>query len=470
MSAFAVELKRLRKLRLLTQQKLSDAARVPLRTISDLERGVSQQPHPDTVRKLAAALGLAGAELAGFHAAARVAADQRAEREAKATGRGHGGVAAARTLPRDADSFTGRTEQLAELLDVADPAAQGSIWVVDGMAGVGKTTFALHAAHQLAGHFPDGQLFLELRGHVPDQPPADPADALASLLQTLGVDAGQIPPGTPERARLWRDRLAGKQLLLLLDDAAGSEQVRPLLPGTPGCLVLVTSRPRLTALENIRVVSLGIMGSHEAALLFVRLAARTSLSPGDPAIQEIVRLCGYLPLAIAIMAARLRHRQAWTPAWLAADLAAARSRPELMRAENQSVAAAFTLSYKDLGHGEQELFRRLGSYPGTDIDRYAAAALNGTDPDTARRQLDALYDRHLISEPYVPGRYLLHDLLREHARDLAEADPPAARRAAISRLLDYYLSAARAAGKHLAKQPPPGADMDGVPEIGRAHV
>ncbi len=315
-----------------------------------------------------------------------------------------------RTLPRDVGSFTGRKEQLAELLDARGASAQGNIWAVDGMAGVGKTAFALHAAHHLAERFPDGQLFLELRGHVPGQAPSDPADALASLLQTLGMDARHIPQGTQERARLWRDRLAGKRLLLLLDDAADSEQVRPLLPGTAGCLVLVTSRARLTALEDTRVITLDTLSPDDAALLFTRVAARRDLAPGDPAAAEIVRLCGYLPLAVGILAARLRHHQAWTPAWLAADLAAAR---------------------------------------------------NGTELAATRRQLDALYDQHLISEP-APGRYLLHDLLREHARDLAETDQSAERAAAIGRLLEYYLYAARAADRYLANRVSPAAPGDGI--------
>ncbi len=480
MSAFAGELKRLRQLRLLTQGELSKAASVPVRTISDLERGISRRPHPDTIRRLAEALDLVGAELAAFYVAARasavpyqdeqvaVSADtqaagaESAPGPAAASGDRAGGVAAAaRTLPRDIASFTGREQELTELLGAAEADAPVGICVVDGMAGIGKTAFAVHAAHRLADHFPDGQIFLELRGHVPGQAPADPADALTSLLQTVGVDARQIPQGTQERARLWRDRMASKRLLMLLDDAADSGQVRPLLPGTAGCLVLVTSRARLAALEDVRVISLDTLTPDEASVLFVRLASRPGLAPADPAVAEIVGLCGYLPLAVGILAARLRHHKAWTPAWLAADLAAARSRRELMRAENLSVAAAFTLSYKDLATGEQQLFRRLGIYPGIDIDSYAASALNGTALTVTRRHLDGLYDQHLISEP-APGRYRLHDLLREHARDLAETDQPAERQAATGRLLDYYLNSARAADRHYARRALQAARGDGA--------
>jgi tetratricopeptide (TPR) repeat protein/transcriptional regulator with XRE-family HTH domain len=487
MSAFAGELKRLRKLRLLTQRELSEAAKVPVTTISELERGISQRPHPATVRKLAQALGLTGAELAGFHAAARAASLDRSEkppagsaselaaqaaeirtegdRAAASVVLGAGVAAATRTLPRDTGSFIGREQLLAELLSTAGSDAQTRICVVDGMAGVGKTTFAVHAAHQLAERFPDGQIFLELRGHVLGQAPADPVDALASLLQTVGIDARQIPLGTQERARLWRDRLAGKRLLLLLDDAANSEQVRPLLPGTAECLVLVTSRARLTALEDVQVISLGILPPDEAAVLFVRLASRHDLAPGDLAVGEIVRLCGYLPLAVGILAARLRHHKAWTPAWLAADLAAAHSRTKLMHAENQSVSAAFTLSYKDLATDERQLFRRLGIYPGADIDIYAASVLNGADLAVTRRHLDALYDHYLISEP-VPGRFRAHDLLREHARDLAETDQPADSQAAIGRLLNYFLRSARAADRLLSRRALQVAQEDDIfPEV-----
>jgi tetratricopeptide (TPR) repeat protein/transcriptional regulator with XRE-family HTH domain len=441
MSAFAVELRRLRKLRVLTQKELAKESRVPLSTISDLERGISQRPHPATVRKLATALGLSGAELAGFQAASRAilpAADRRIP----------AGVAAARTLPRDVGSFTGREKQLSELLEAVESGVPGGIWVVDGMAGVGKTAFALHAAHRLAERFPDGQLYLELRGHVPGQAPADPADALASLLQTVGVDAREIPQGTQERARLWRDQLTDKRLLLLLDDATDSEQVLSLLPGTRGCLVVVTSRMRLSGLEDVRVISLGTLTPDDAAVLFVRHAARRDLSRDDPAVAEIVRLCGYLPLAVSILAARLRHHDAWTPAWLAADLAAARSRTELMHAENRSVSTAFSLTYRGLATIEQQLFRRLGMYPGTDIDIHAASALNGTSVTATRRLLDALYDRHLIGEP-EPGRYRLHDLLREHAGQLAESERSSDRLPVLVRLLDYYLCAIRQASRHL---------------------
>jgi tetratricopeptide (TPR) repeat protein len=240
---------------------------------------------------------------------------------------------------------------------------------------------------------------------------------------------------------------------LLLDDAVDSEQVRPLLPGASASLVLVTSRRHLVALEDAYSISLDILPSGEAALLFVRLAARRGLDRSDVVVQEIVRLCGYLPLAVGITARQLHHHPAWTTADLAADLVSARDRLELMAAENLSVAAAFDLSYQDLPEQQQRTFRRLGLHPGAEIDRYAVAALDGIGLADARRNLQSLFDHYLLAEP-MRGRYRLHDLIREHARALADAESPADRQAAIGRLLAYYLHTARVANRHLARRTP----------------
>ncbi len=386
----------------------------------------------------------------------------RAEFEAVARGRSvpavsaTGGAAAVRTLPRDIASFIGRQHELQEL--VAAAAGSGGvvgIHAIGGMAGVGKTTFAVHAAHRLADRFPGGQIFLPLHGHTPGQQPVDPADALASLLLSIGVSAAQVPPGLEARMALWRDRLAEHQLLLVLDDAANSEQVLPLLPGIGGSLVLVTSRRHLTALDDATAVSLDTLPPDEAAALLVRLTNRPGLSPSDTAVGEITRLCGFLPLAIGMVARQLHHHPAWTAAGRAAEMAAARDRLELMATENLSVAAAFDLSYAELTEGQQRLFRRLGLHPGTDIDAYAAAALDGTGLAAARRRLEELYDQYLLTEP-TAGRYRLHDLIREHARALAERlDPDHDRDSATARLLDYYQHAAARADALIARQARP---------------
>ena len=345
------------------------------------------------------------------------------------------------------------------------------IHAIGGMAGVGKTAFAVHAAHQLADRFPAGQIFLPLHGHTPGRRPVDPGDALASLLLTAGVPAAQIPPGLEARTALWRDRLAGQQLLLVLDDAAASEQVLPLLPGSGGSLVLVTSRRHLSALEDATAVSLDTLPPSQAAALLVRLAGRAGLSRDDPAVAEITRLCGYLPLAIGMVARQLHHHPAWTAAGRAAELASARDRLELMTTENLSVAAAFNLSYENLTGDQQRLFRRLGLHPGADIDAYAAAALDGTDLGAARRGLEALYDQYLIAEP-AQGRYRLHDLIRAHARTLADRlDPDRDRDGATTRLLDYYQHASALAdaltGRRARPRPVPadGAMPAAVPVL-----
>jgi DNA-binding SARP family transcriptional activator/tetratricopeptide (TPR) repeat protein len=378
---------------------------------------------------------------------------------------------ATRALPRDIAAFTGRRAELAQLTGtLAGLAADGGvvgIHAIGGMAGIGKTTFAVHAAHRLAGSFSDGQFFLPLHAHTAGQRPVEPADALASLLLAAGVPALQIPPDLETRAARWRDCVAGKKILLVLDDAAGHEQVRPLLPATAGSLVLVTSRRRLTALEDAAVISLDILSPNEAAALLVRLAARPGLDPEDAAVGEITRLCGYLPLAIGMLAGQLRHRRSWSAAHLSASLAQARDRLALMQAENLSVVAAFDLSYADLSPDQQRLFRRLGLVPGPRFDAYAAAALDDASLDAARRHLDALFDQHLLTEP-APGRYQLHDLLREHARALAAADHPAESDAAAERLLDYYLHTALAAGRH--NMPRPAAYSDPPPTLAPAHA
>jgi tetratricopeptide (TPR) repeat protein/transcriptional regulator with XRE-family HTH domain len=463
---FAPLLRHLRTEARLTQEELAEAAGVSLRSVSDLERGRVTVPQKDTVRLLADALHLIGPVRAQFEAVARGRAAP-------------GGVAAAtRTLPRDVASFTGRQRELGELVAAAagaDGPGVVSIHAIGGMAGVGKTAFAVHAAHRLADRFPGGQIFLPLHGHTPGQQPVDPGDALASLLLTAGVPAGQIPAGVEARMALWRDRLAERQLLLILDDAVGSEQVLPLLPGAGGSLVLITSRRHLSALEDATAISLDTLPPGEAAALLARLTGRAGLSPGDPAVAEITRLCGYLPLAIGMVARHLQHHPAWSLARRAAELAAERDRLELMATENVSVAAAFDLSYADLADDRQRLFRRLGLHPGSEFDAYAAAALDGAGLAAARRGLEALYDRYLLTEP-ASGRYRMHDLIREHARALAgRLDPDDDRDRATGRLLDYYQHSAARADVLVARQastvpvPPAGTPPAQVPVLDGAE-
>ena len=456
---FAGLLRQLRIQAQLTQEELADAAGISTRAVSDLERGVNRTAHKDTAKLLADALGLDGATEELFVAAARgrvlasevLAAGPGDTRRASA-------VSAPRGLPRDIASFTGRQPELARLLGFIDTrAASGGvvgIHAIDGMAGIGKTTLAVHAAHQLAERFPDGQIFLPLHAHAVGQRPVDSAEALVSLLLTAGVHPQMIPPGLAARTARWRDHMAGKKILIVLDDASSHEQVTPLLPGTAGSLVLITSRRRLAALQDATVISLDTLPPDEATELLARLAGRPEMCAGDATAGEITRLCGYLPLAIGMLAAQLRHHPAWTAAQLTAELSQARDRLAVMRAENVSVTAAFDLSYQDLTTGQQRLFRRLGLVPGTSVNVYAAAALDDTSLEDARGRLEGLYDQHLLTEP-APGRYQLHDLLREHAHTLAATDDQADSATATERLLDYYLHTAAAANRLTAERPPP---------------
>ena len=230
-STFAGLLRQLRIAAGLTQEQLATAAGLSPRSISDLERGVNLTARRETVRLIADVLNLTGTARAAFQASARgLSPDQALP--------GGGAATATRTLPRDIGAFTGRQSELRSVVRLAGGARKSGgvvgICAIGGMAGIGKTAFAVHAAHQLAARFPDGQIFMSLHAHTPGQRPVDPASALASLLMTAGVDASQIPAGIEERSRLWRDRLAGKQVLLVLDDATGYEQVKPLLPGAAG--------------------------------------------------------------------------------------------------------------------------------------------------------------------------------------------------------------------------------------------
>lgn len=481
--SFAALLRQLRTEACLTQEELAGKAGISTRSVSDLERGINLTARRDTTRLLADALELSGQARVTFEAAARgrpvanlrtgrdvADGSQTADGRESAGAEAPGFAAASKTLPRDIASFTGREPELTQLVAaVGADSAPGKttlgiggvvdVCAIGGMAGIGKTAFAVHVAHQLAERYPDGQIFLSLHGHTPGQQPVSAIDALASLLATAGVAATQIPSGLQERIRLWRDHLAGRRFLIVLDDALGHEQVRPLLPGSAGSLVLITSRRQLTALEDVKVISLDTPSAAEASQMLARLAGRIDLDLSDPAVDEIITMCGCLPLAIGMAASQLRHHPVWTVADLAADLKLSRDRFELLSAENLSVAAAFDLSYRDLDAHEQRLLRCVGLFPGDVIDAYAAAALLDVDHGTARRLLESLYAHYLLAER-SHGRYRPHDLIREHARALAGAEPAQDRAAAIVRLLDYYLHTARTAGRHLARRIPAG-----IPEV-----
>jgi DNA-binding SARP family transcriptional activator/Tfp pilus assembly protein PilF len=343
-----------------------------------------------------------------------------------------------RQLPVPPPMFTGRTREVADLDRVHD-ASTVVISAIDGMAGIGKTALAVHLAHRIADRYPHGQLFIDLHGHTPGIAPREPAQALDYLLRALGVPGPRIPADLEDRAALYRTRLADQKMLILLDDAASETQVAPLLPGSPGCLVLITSRRRLAGLDHTHALSLDTLPAPEAADLLIRTAGEGRLGDEPPdLVAELVELCGRLPLAIRIAAARLRSHPAWSLLHLVQRLRDQQRRLSELEAGQRSVTATLDLSYQHLGAGQQRAYRLLGQHPGPDIDPYAAAALLDSTLDDARRLLDQLLDAHLLQEP-TPGRYRFHDLVRAHAALTTLADrAQSTGHAEVHRLLDYY--------------------------------
>jgi tetratricopeptide (TPR) repeat protein/transcriptional regulator with XRE-family HTH domain len=356
------------------------------------------------------------------------------------------------SLPADVAAFTGRDQEMGAIIAAAaDAARTGSmaVHVVAGMPGVGKTALAVHVAHTLKDMFPDRALFIDLHAHTPGHDPVVPEEALAGLLAAVGVQARYLPEDLDGRVSMWRDRMAGQRAVLVLDNAASSDQIIPLLPGSAGCLVLVTSRRHVGDLPGTAPVLLEAMPPDEAQEMFRRLAPRADCPPA--AVAELTQLAGLLPLAISLLA-RVR---AWHPSWAMADLVSeTRTSLLTLTAEKESIAAAFEVSYRCLPPGQQDLFRGLGLHPGTSVDAYAAAALTGTTVHRAVKDLDALHREGLLTEA-GHRRYGMHDLLRSYARDRAAAEPPEHRSQRLQRLLDYYQHAAGLAESLLARQARP---------------
>ena len=350
------------------------------------------------------------------------------------------------------------------------PAVPAGVAVaaIDGPPGVGKTALAVRWAHQAAAEFPDGQLYVNLRGFGSPDEIMPAGTAIRGFLDALGIPAERIPPDPESQAALYRSLLAGKRVLIVADNARDAGQVRPLLPGSPGCMVLVTSRNRLIGLaaaEGARLITLDVLPDGEARELLTRRigARRARAEPG--AVGELARLCGRLPLALAVAAARATARPAMPLAAVAAELAGTASRLGALQTGDPvtDVRTVFSWSCQHLGQEPARLFRLLGVHPGPDITAPAAAALLGIRHDGARAALDALAMANLAAE-HVPGRYCLHDLLRAYAAEQAAGHEPAAeRRAAIQRVLDYYLHTSHAAALLLNPHrvsvpvlPPPG--------------
>ncbi|MFI6599454.1 BTAD domain-containing putative transcriptional regulator [Nonomuraea sp. NPDC050536] len=348
----------------------------------------------------------------------------------------------AASLPYDIADFAGRSVQVEELCDPASQAV--TIYAIDGMAGIGKTALAVHAAHRLAERYPDGQLFVDLHAHTAGQRPLEPAEALEELLRQLGVPTERIPASLTERAALWRAELAGRRVLLVLDNAADAAQIRPLLPGASNSLLLITSRQRLTDLDGVRPLSMDVLPLPDGVALFTGIVGERAATEPD-AVTEVLLLCGFLPLAVRIAATRLRHRPRWSVAHLAERLRDERRRLTELARSDRGVAAAFTLSYRQLTAEQQQLFRLLGLHPGRDIEPYAAAALADLPVERTEDLLEDLLDAHMLQQRAF-GRYTFHDLLRQYAARLAvEQEPPHAGHVALTRLLGHQLTTASAA-------------------------
>ncbi|MFI1331305.1 AfsR/SARP family transcriptional regulator [Streptomyces sp. NPDC020845] len=346
-------------------------------------------------------------------------------------------------LPATVADLTGRVALIHELRDHLTSTKRHvmAVSAVAGIGGVGKTTLAVHMAHETRHHFPDGQLYVDLQGAGPA--PAEPEAVLGAFLRALGTLDSDIPDGVEERAALYRSTLDGRRVLALLDNARDAAQVRPLLPGTEGCAALITSRTRMVDLESAHLVDLDVMSPEEALALFARVVGQERIKSQPEAAMDVVAACGFLPLAIRIAASRLVSRRTWTVSFLRRRLADERRRLDELRAGDLAVKASFELGYGQLEPRQARAFRLLGLADGPDISLSAAAAVLDLDDEDADELLASLVDISLL-EPTVPGRYRFHDLVRLYARACAERDiqPTAEREAALSRLLDFYLATA----------------------------
>jgi DNA-binding SARP family transcriptional activator len=363
-----------------------------------------------------------------------------------------------RQLPPAPRYITGRADELAALSALLEGDLRQKSGVViasiTGMAGIGKTALAVHWAHQVADQFPDGQLFVNLRGSGPSGTPLVTTDAVRGFLTALGVPPERIPPDADGQAALYRSLLADRRMLILLDNALDAEQVRPLLPGSRQCLVLVTSRNRLTGLaaaEGAQLMMLGVLTEAESYdLLAMSLGGGRAIA--EPvAVSELIALCGRLPLALCDAAARAITRPALPLAWLVAEMRDARRRLDVLETGESatSVRMVFSWSQAKLGPTASRMFRLLGIHPGPDISDSAAASLSGLPSEQAYLALAELCDEHLLTE-YVPGRYICHDLLRSYAvEEVMTRESEADRQAAVHRVLDHYLVAAGVASGFL---------------------
>ncbi len=465
----------------LTQEDLAERSRVSVRAIADLERGRTKRPYPSSVRALVRALGLpeetgeelvaryragGGAAQAGADAhgdgggQAESGADDPADTAATERADTDSGVTVPRQLPTRVPHFAGRTKQLAQLDAVLDEAASDRavgatgvvISAIGGTAGVGKTALALHWAHQVASRFPDGQLYANLRGFdAGNGKPADPADVLRGFLGALGVHPDRLPTDAEGLAALFRSVVAGRRMLVLLDNAADVAQVRPLLPASPECLVIVTSRRELAALsarEGARLLQLDVLSEQEANELLVTRLGKERAAAEPWAVTQLATLCARLPLALSVVVARAAAAPTMPLSSLAAELTELGGRLDALDVGDPAanVRTVLSLSYRHLPAAAARMFRLLGLHPGPDISAAAAASLAGVTEPQARVALRDLTRASLLME-VVPGRFAFHDLLRAYAAEQPTAEAGVAN--TTRRMLDHYLHTAHAAHRVL---------------------
>jgi tetratricopeptide (TPR) repeat protein len=435
----------------LSQEQLAERSGLSPHTISNLERNLTRWPYRDTLQRLADGLGLRDEARAAFTTAAGLRRGRVANVPAPAETANAEGRVIPRQLPVPVPGFAGREHELkllSELLD--EPGGTAVIAAVGGTAGVGKTALAVYWAHQVAAEFPDGQLFVNLRGFDPAGIPVIPADAVRVLLEALDVPPDRLPGTVDAQLGLYRSLLAGKRMLLVLDNARDETQVRPLLPGSPTCRVVVTSRNQLTglaAIEAARPLTLDVLTDTEAfGLLGQRLGAdRVGSDPS--AAEQIITSCARLPLALSIIAARAAMQPDLPLTQIAADLAAHPGLEAFTTGPDPAadIRTALSWSYQQLDAGTARAFRLTGLHPGPDFDQHAIAALTATRPEQAGHML-AILARGSLIQPAGPGRHRMHDLLRGYARELAASqDSEEERRTALTRLFDHYLYTASVA-------------------------
>jgi DNA-binding SARP family transcriptional activator/tetratricopeptide (TPR) repeat protein len=364
-------------------------------------------------------------------------------------------------LPLDPQGFAGRHDELRAMQAMLPPGRRPQagdsvpVVVISGTAGVGKTALAVRFGRQVAKRFPDGQLYINLHGLDPGRPPMEPGEALWHFLASLGVPAHRSNIAVEERAAMYRSLLDGKRILVVLDNAISAAQVRPLLPGSPGCLVVVTSRNELTGLvaaEGAVLVTLDVLSHAEAREMLARRLGRDRVAAEPEAADEIIEECARLPLALSIAVGRAAGRAKQPLTDLSAELRDAKGRLDALEAGDAAtdMRAVFSWSYDQLSESAARMFRLLGLHPGPDISLPAAASLTGIPRAEAGAALRELARAHMAAE-HLPGRFMFHTLLRVYAADQAERQDPAQERtAAVHRMLDYYLHTAMAASQRFS--------------------